>query len=605
VRRQETSSQSEGTPSRKESFLHALQVFKYLRPYRGRLLLSVCSSLISSGFGLMFPFLVGHLLDAALPGEILGKTGGWNPSLNTVTLVLVATLGAQAAFSFIASLGFNRSGEKAAADLRKDVFGKLLRLPMSFFGEKRVGDLASRMTSDLSLIQETFIGTFGQALRQTTLLFGGMAFIAATSMQLSLVMLCSFPVLLLFALCFGRAIRKRSRLAQDKLAESAVVVEESLQGIANVKAFANEAYESARYGRSLDEFLSVVLKTAKLRAALVSFVIFGIFGSIILVLWYGATLMQRGVLTHGELTRFILYTTFVGGAVVSFADVFGQVNKMLGASSRVEELLKAEPEFTGEASRPLPAEFRGQVEFRDVRFAYPSRLDREVLRGFNLKAAPGEKIALVGPSGAGKSTVVSLLLRFYEPSSGEILIDGRPYREYSLEALRSAMAIVPQEVLLFGGTIRENIAYGKPGASEEEIVDAARKANCHDFITGFPQGYDTLVGDRGIKLSGGQRQRVAIARAILKNPAILILDEATSSLDSESEKLVQDAIHTLLQGRTAFVIAHRLATVRTVDQICVVDSGTVVESGTHTELMQIPGGHYRRLSEMQYFGETE
>jgi ATP-binding cassette subfamily B protein len=335
---------------------------------------------------------------------------------------------------------------------------------------------------------------------------------------------------------------------------------------------------------------------------LISFIILGIFGAIVLVLWYGARLMKAGELTHGELTKFTLYMLFIGGGVSSIAEVVSSVQKTVGASQRVRELLGEAVEVRLQAAGgtvQLPA---GGVAVRleDVQFCYPSRADLPVLRGVTLEAKPGERVALVGASGAGKSTIISLLLRFYEPDAGRILIGGRDARELDVAALRAHMAIVPQEVLLFGGTIRENIAYGRPGASDGEIRDAAQRANCAEFIERFPEGYETLVGDRGVKLSGGQRQRVAIARAFIRNPRILLLDEATSSLDSESEKLIQDAIETLLAGRTAFIIAHRLATVRKCDRIYVIDAGQVTECGTHDELILRAGGTYRRLAEMQF-----
>ncbi len=360
----------------------------------------------------------------------------------------------------------------------------------------------------------------------------------------------------------------------------------------------------------MDSFLATVLRGARRRAALIAFIILGIFGAIVLVLWYGARLMQAGELTHGELTKFTLYMLFIGGGVSSIAEVISSVQKSIGASHRVRELL-AEPvecrtsRVEGNAAPALstldlrPSTSAG-VAFDDVHFRYPSRADMPVLRGVTLAARPGERIALVGPSGAGKSTVFSLLLRFYDPDSGRITIGGDDLRALDLAALRARTAIVPQEVLLFGGTIRENIAYGRPGATDAEIRDAAARANCADFIAQFPQGYDTLVGERGVKLSGGQRQRIAIARAFIRNPDILLLDEATSSLDSESERLIQDALDALLAGRTALIIAHRLATVRKCDRIFVLDAGSVTESGTHDELITREGGTYRRLAEMQF-----
>jgi ATP-binding cassette subfamily B protein len=371
----------------------------------------------------------------------------------------------------------------------------------------------------------------------------------------------------------------------------------------NVKAFSNEGYELNRYHVGLGSFLTTTLRGARLRAAFVAFIIFALFGFIVLVLWSGARLLQQGEITFGQLTRFGLYTTFVAGAMGQFAELYSQLQKAIGATGRVRELLRE----TGEVEvllGPTPPStlprLRGDIVFENVHFSYPSRQGVEVLHAVNLAAASGQRIALVGPSGAGKSTLISLLLRLYDPSSGRLLIDGRDARDYRLTELRGQMSMVPQEVLLFGGSIADNIAYGKPGAGADEIEQAAQQANAHEFIQAFPERYATLVGERGIKLSGGQRQRVAIARAILKNPAILILDEATSSLDSESERLIQEALETLMRGRTSFIIAHRLATVRHADRIIVIAGGRVVESGTHEELQAVADGTYRRLAALQF-----
>jgi ATP-binding cassette subfamily B protein len=436
------------------------------------------------------------------------------------------------------------------------------------------------------------------------LLLGGIILITATSVRLTLIMLSAIPPVIVLAVIFGRKMRGNSRDAQDKLAETGIIVEETLQGIFNVKAFVNEAFEIARYGRSMDTYIKVALRGAKLRGAFIAFIVFALFGCIVVVLWSGSSMLQSGRITIGEMTRFVLYTAFVAGAMGQFADLYSQVQKAVGATHRVRELLQEQPEFAlspAAATIPAPREtFRGEVEFRDVHFHYASRPEVEVLKGISFEVKRGEKIALVGPSGSGKSTIISLLLRFYDPKPGEVLMDGRPAAAYPLAWLRNQMSIVPQEAMLFGGTIYENIAYGRPEATEAEIMDAARQAHAHEFIAPFPEGYQTLVGERGVKLSGGQRQRVAIARAILKNPAILILDEATSSLDSESERLVQLALDRLMENRTTFMIAHRLATVRRADRILVIKDGKLVESGTHAELNQQDGGLYRRLAELQF-----
>ncbi|HRJ72008.1 MAG TPA: ABC transporter transmembrane domain-containing protein [Terrimicrobiaceae bacterium] len=586
------------------SLKQASAIFRYLAPYRLRFAGAVFTLLVSTGVGLSFPYLTGLLLDAA-SGHAAGS--GWTASLNAIALILLGTLAVQAGFSFASTYWFYGCGESAMVDLRKDIFTRLVGLPMTFFAQRRVGELSSRMTTDLTLLQDTLTMTIPQFLRQCLLMTGGITLVAATSLKLTGLMICTFPVLILIAILYGRRIRVHARDAQDRMAETVTVVEESLHGIANVKAFGNEPFELRRYSEGLAGFLRVILRTAMLRASMVSFIIFGIFGSIVLVFWYGAHLMQTGALSFGEFTRFILYTTFVGGSVASFADVFSHVQKTLGATERVRELLQEVPEIhAGHPDGAVP--FRrgsGDVRFEQVSFRYPSRPEIPVLRELSLSARPGEKIALVGPSGAGKSTIVSLLLRFYEPECGRIVIDGIPAQDYTLPDLRAQMAIVPQEVLLFGGSIADNIRYGRPGATHEDVLAASRQAACHEFIAKFPDGYATLVGERGVKLSGGQRQRIAIARALLKNPAILLLDEATSALDSESEHLIQQALGVLLEGRTAFIIAHRLSTIRKADRIYVIEDGSVLESGTHDELLAQADGRYRRLAEMQFGASVE
>ena len=590
------------TEPKRESFRELAHLFAYVRPYQRRFFIAMGASFISMGFGAMFPFFVKHLLVAAIPSLKPIPAAAWQPTLDTAALLLVGSLGIQAVLTFFSSLAFNTVGERAVVDLRRALYARLIAQPMAFFGEHRVGELSSRLSSDLAQIQDTLTFTVAQAIRQSMLLAVGLVAIAATSLRLSGVMLATVPVLMLAAVIFGRKVRHFSRTAQDRLAETATVVEETLTGIANVKAFGNEAYEQRRYAAGLTGYLEVILRTAKYRAALVAFIIFGIFGSIVLVLWYGGKLMQAGAMTHGDLTQFIFYTLFIGGAVSALPEMISSVQKTLGATQRVRELLR-EPGESSISHLPsaIPApRLTGDVRFDAVHFHYPSRPDLPVLRGVSLAVRAGEKIALVGPSGAGKSTLTALLLRFYEPDSGALFLDGKNARELPLETVRGNMAIVPQEVLLFGGSIRENIAYGRPGASEADIRAAAERAHCHEFIARFPEGYETLVGERGVKLSGGQRQRLAIARALLRDPAILILDEATSSLDSESEALIQAALATLLAGRTAFIIAHRLATVRQCDRICVLENGVITETGTHAELMAAPSGTYRRLAELQF-----
>lgn len=415
-------------------------------------------------------------------------------------------------------------------------------------------------------------------------------------------MLSVVPVIVVVAVFFGKRIRKFSRQTQDQLAESNTIVEETLQGISNVKAFSNEWYEVDRYRRSLKQVVKMAIKNGQFRGLFISFLLFSVFGAIVLVVWYGTGLMQVGQLSFGDLTAFVVYTAFVGGTMAGFADLYSQLQKTLGATQRVRELLRADPEAIQTNNEPVEEQFKlsGQVNLQQVAFSYPSRKELPVLKEINIQAEPGQQIALVGQSGAGKTTIAALLLRFYEPDDGQILFDGRPAKAIPLSQLRKQMALVPQDVILFGGTIRENIAYGKPEAVLDEIQAAAQQAHAHEFITSFPEGYETMVGERGIKLSGGQRQRIAIARAILKDPVILILDEATSSLDSASESLVQEALDNLRKNRTSFIIAHRLSTIRNADKIIVLENGVVRETGTHQQLIALDEGVYRNLNRLQF-----
>jgi ATP-binding cassette subfamily B protein len=590
-------------PISREGLREVAGLFRYVLPYRTKLIAAQAFLLVSTIAGLAFPYLTGELVDSAQRLGSVGRAlrpGGW--SVNAVAGGLVLVLGIQAICSFFQTYWLAAVGERSLADLRRDVYGHVIRLPMGFFGQRRVGELSSRLAADLSLIQGMLTGSVPQFLAQCLVLGGGLILIGLTSFRLTLAMLATLPVAVVMTTFFGRWTRRISRDAQDRLADTGVVIEETLQGIASVKAFANETYETARYRAGIDSLIGVVLRGARVNGLFSAFVTFVLFGSIVVVMWYGSRLVEQGALTVGELTRFLLYTMYVGGAGGQFARLYGEVQRTIGATQRVRELLRepAEDLEGADASAPLNGRFAGEIVYDDVTFAYPSRREAVVLRGLSLAVRAGQRVALVGPSGAGKSTIVALLLRFYEPDSGRLLIDGHDARRYSLHALRNQMAIVPQEVLLFGGSIAENIAYGRPGATATEIERAARQANAHDFIVGFPDGYQTLVGDRGVKLSGGQRQRIAIARAVLKDPAILILDEATSALDSESEKLVQQALDTLMRGRTSVIIAHRLATVRRADRIFVIKEGTVIEAGTHEELVGQRDGVYRGLSELQF-----
>lgn len=600
-------------PLTRESVRQTFALARYVRPYRARFFSGLGTLFVSATLGLAFPLLAGSLIDAALhPGAatlpLLGAL-----SLNQVALLLAVSVTLQACASFNSALAFNRVGQSALADLRRDCYARLIALPMAFFAQRRVGELTSRITTDVAQIEGALIDALPQICRQTVFLLGGVTMIALTSGRLTAVMLGTLPLLIAAAVFFGRRLRVFSRETQDQLAATNTIVEETLQAIASVKAFANEAFELGRYERANARVLAAALSAARWRAVFVAFFIVALFGGIVIVLWFGAGLLQSGGISPGELTRFVLYTTFVAGAMGQAAELFTQIQKTVGSTQRVRELLREPTETAAEPPAPVTANLattppptpaaprlRGEVAFEAVSFRYPSRPDVVVLHDITVAARAGERIALVGPSGAGKSTLTALLLRFYAPESGRLLIDGRDARDYPLPWLRGQMAIVPQDVLLFGGTIAENIVYGRPGADAAAIREAARLANADDFISAFPDGYATLVGDRGIQLSGGQRQRIAIARAILKDPAILILDEATSSLDSESERLVQVALERLMQGRTTFIVAHRLATIRTADRIAVLAAGRVVELGNHAELSARPDGLYRRLSSLQF-----
>ena len=595
------------TSGKGESLREAMALFSYLRPYNWYFVPAMLAMFLTGMLVLSFPHLMGELT-----GGVMGGGGDMDVDAvlerrNRVALTLVAVLSLQAVVAFFRISWFAKAGESALADMRRDVFGHMVRLPMAFFDRHRVGELTSRMASDLTLIRDTLVSTVPQFLRQTITLIGSLIMIFVTSPRLSLFMLACLPVVILLASVFGRRIRASSKQAQDELAESNVIVEETLQAVTDVKGFTNERYESGRYGEVIGGFLDFALRVARYRAAFVAFIVLVLFGVITLVVWYGAGLLAKpvdsGGISPSQFMQFVLYTVFLGGAIGSLPEALSQIQKCLGATERVREILRETREKTvivsqGEKVRMVRA--RGSVEVRDLSFCYPNRKDVRVLKEVSLRADPGESVAVVGPSGAGKSTLIALLMRFYNPDSGVIRLDGEDHTAWDLEEWRRQFAIVPQEVLLFGGSIRENIAYGGPGAGDKEIEEAARQAHAHEFISRFPDGYATTVGDRGVRLSGGQRQRVAIARAVLADPAVLILDEATSALDSESERKVQDALEHLMLGRTTFVIAHRLATVKAADRIVVLSGGEVVETGTHAELSGRDSGLYSSLARLQF-----
>jgi ATP-binding cassette subfamily B protein len=581
---------------RKPSISSNRWILGYLMREKAVFLPSLLALFLTAMLSLAFPYflkeLVGNPSDALRrsvdPALILERS-------NRIVLELLAVLGLQAVVAFFRVQGFIRSGESALNNLRSDLYRHLLRLPMSYFHEQRAGALSNRISSDLGVVRDTLLNTVPQAVRQSVILVGGLTFIFISSWKLSLIMLSSVPVVVLAVAFFGRKVRGYSKSAQDSLAEAGTVIEETVQGMADVKAFANEDFESRRYGSALERFFHVASRGARSRAAFLAFIIFALFGTISMVIWQGARMLATEQITWTNFASFILFSIFVGASLGSFPEIVSQLQQTSGATERLRELLDAKPERADGDDRAL---LGGAVEFERVSFRYPSRPEACVLDDLSFAVQPGQRVALVGPSGAGKSTVLSLILGFGDPDAGRILFDGCEAKEISLRAIRSQMAIVPQEVLLFGGTIHENVGYGKSGATEDEIREACRLANATEFIDRLPEGMDTMVGPRGVKLSGGQRQRIAIARAILANPRILLLDEATSALDSESERLVNEALERLMQGRTSIVIAHRLSTVRDADRILVFNQGRIVESGTHDEMVAQPG-MYRLLVETQ------
>lgn len=567
-------------------------IFRFVLPHKWLFIIGIISLLLSSVTLLSFPYFAGMLLDIAS-----GKPVEYFSTINQVAIALLFILLVQSLFSFTRVYTFSVTSERTLADLRQALYRKLIWSPLSFFDNRRVGELMSRMTSDVGQLQDTFTITLAELLRQFLTLIFGTAIIFYLAPKLTVFMLLTFPVLVILALVFGKYIRKLSRKTQDKLAEANVIVEESLQSIAVVKAFTNELFEILRYKKSLNEVVDVALRTARYRGLFISFVIFTLFGGIVAVGWYGAILVQAGDLTVGMLFSFVIYTSFIGGSIAGLGDIYTQLQRSIGASERLLEMLNQPDEEESTSAGGI--KLKGEITFDQVSFSYPSRADFQVLKELNFKISPGEKIALVGQSGSGKSTIINLLMRFYPIAQGKILVDGKSLDSFNLTHYRQNLGIVPQEVILFGGTIQENIAYGKPNATLEEIRTAARKANALDFIESFPEGFATLVGERGVKLSGGQRQRIAIARAILKDPVILILDEATSSLDAQSEGLVQQALEKLMEGRTTIVIAHRLSTIKKVDRIFVIHDGRLAEMGSHAELTQVNNGIYHTLLKLQ------
>jgi len=576
----------------REGLKRFFRLFRFVKPQKYTFAAGLAFLILGSLTTLVFPMLMGDLLDSANSRAM--------EDINKIGMILIGVFIVNAVFSYFRIYLFAVVTQKTLALLRQTTYNHLIKLPMAFFSDHRVGELNSRISSDIALLQETFTTTIAQFIRQTIIIVGGITILTIISPQLTVFMLAIVPVIAVVARVFGSYIRKLSKESQTKVAESNTIVEETLQAITNVKAFANEAFESLRYKRKTDEVIDVSLKGAKWRGLFVSSIFLAMFGSIVGVIWYGVYLVSQGEgMSTGDLFKFVLYTVFIAGSISGMADFYSQIQKAIGATENLLDILDEVPELIIINKEVRPQCDLGEVRFKDVSFSYPGRKDVDVLVQINFIVKRGEQVALVGPSGAGKSTIGALMFRFYDPISGQILIDNKPIEDYDLNSLRNRMAIVSQEVILFGGTIRENIEYGKPGASEGEVTNAAQKANAMEFIDRFPEGLNTVVGDRGIQLSGGQRQRIAIARAILKDPDILILDEATNSLDAESESLVQSALELLMKNRTSIIIAHRLSTIRKADKIIVIDKGKVMETGNHDELIAMENGIYRNLNALQ------
>ncbi|NQU88396.1 MAG: ATP-binding cassette domain-containing protein [Mariniphaga sp.] len=587
----------EDVPKKKitgEGLRNVLKLFRYVKPYRIEYTFGMFFLLGASLANLAFPKLLGDLVDAGNKGTIAEE-------LSRIAILLIIILIIQASFSYFRAVLFANVTEKTMADIRRFTYNHLIKLPLSFFDKHRVGELNSRISSDVSLLHDTFTTTLADFTRQSVIIIGGIGLLVYTSSKLTLFMLAILPVVIICIWFFGRFIRKLSKKAQKETAESNTIVEETLQGIKSVKSYTNEFYEIERYGEKINEVAKTGMRSGVYRGLFSSALILGLFGTLVAVIWRGALMLANGEMETGELFSFVIYSGYIGGTIGGVAAVIARIQRFIGATEDLFEIFESEEEnLILTNSTGTKSKLKGQIVFDNLSFAYPSRPDEMVLQNINLKIESGKIVALVGKSGAGKSTIAILLLHLYEPTEGKILFDDFKINDLDLTTLRSQIALVPQDIFLFGGTIRENISYGKQDASEEEIYEAAKNANALEFINRFPEKLETIVGERGTQLSGGQRQRIAIARAILKDPKILVLDEATSSLDSESELLVQQALESLMKNRTSIVIAHRLSTIRNADKIIVLESGRIVETGTHPELMKMKSGVYRGLNELQF-----
>lgn len=580
----------------------SLRLFKFVGKHKWKFFIGLAFLAGTAYTALKFPKLMGDLM--GMVGDTSsGKSNDQklNEAFDTgISLLFLFAL--QAIFSFFRVVTFTSFTENMLSSLRQAAYNKLVQMPMGFYSQRQVSELNSRIAADVNQISESFTTNIAEFLRQLIIIVGGIIIICFMSWKMALVMLAIIPVIAVITLFFARYIRKLSKQVQDKIAESNVIVGESLQGIANVKSFTNEAYEINRYKNKVTKIMKLAIKGGVARGSFFSFIIFCLFGAIIFIVYYGVQMTIKQEIDVKDMMSFLFYTVFVAASIGGIAEQLAAIQRTIGSTERLMDIIDDNPEKIDLSYEKIENTNRlsGELEFNNVSFFYESRPEFQVLKNVSFKAEKGETLALVGPSGSGKSTIASLILRFYEPRSGKILVDGKDVNELGLTQLRDNMAIVPQDVLLFGGSIKENIAYGKPKASMDEIIEAAKKANALEFIESFPEKFETVVGERGIQLSGGQRQRIAIARAVLKNPSILILDEATSSLDSESEHLVQEALEKLMEGRTSIVIAHRLSTIKNAAKIIVLQKGEVVEQGTHQQLTANEKGLYHKLSKMQF-----
>lgn len=577
----------------KNNTKNSFYIFSFISKYKVKFIFGCVCLFFSSTIVLAFPYTVGKLIDVAT-----GKLNGNLFTIEKITIYLFAILIVQALFSFLRVYLFSIVSENAIADIRIKLYQKTLHLSNSFYDKNRVGELMSRISSDVSQLQDSLSTTLAEFFRQICVLIVGTTLIFYNSPKLSIFMFATFPVLVVVAIVFGRFIKKMSKNTQQKLADTNIIVEETLQAINVVKVFTNQLFEVNRYKKSINEVVETAIKTSIYRGAFISFIIFALFGGIVLVLWYGASLVSSGEMTTGDLTSFVIYTTFIGASVGGLGELYGQIQKSMGAANRVVEILEeAEEVNSGDV------EFKNDnIYFENIYFQYPTREEQIVLDNISFNIQKGKQTAIVGESGSGKSTLAQLLMRFYNLEKGNIKIGNTEISDFELSSYRGSIAYVPQDVMLFGGSIRENIMYGNLQASEEEMIAAAKNAFAYDFIQNLPEKFETIVGERGTKLSGGQRQRIAIARAMLKNAPILILDEATSALDNNSEHQIQQALHNLMLDKTAIVIAHRLSTIQNADKIIVLSKGKIVEQGSHFELINIEDGYYSKMYNNQSIG---